>query len=58
VVDRRVVMAGLLHSFPGRVFVAKAYILVFFFLEVSDVRFFPNVFAALKRGFLLANTFF
>jgi hypothetical protein len=30
VVDRRVVMAGLLHSFPSRFFVAKACILVFF----------------------------
>ena len=33
-----------------------AYILVF--LEVFDVRFFPNVFVALERGFLLVDTFF
>ena len=48
--------ARLLHGFTGRFLVASACILVFF--EVFDVRFFPNVFAALESGFLLADTLF
>jgi hypothetical protein len=56
VVNRRVVRARLLYGFTGRSLAVRAYILVF--LEVFVVRFFPNVFVALERGFLLANTLF
>jgi hypothetical protein len=56
VIERRAVGARLLHGFAGRFLSAWACILVFF--EVFDVRFFPNVFMALERGFLPANTLF
>lgn len=48
--------ARLLHGFTGRFLVARACILVF--LEVFDVRSFPNVFAALESGFLPADILF
>jgi len=52
-VERRVVSANLVDGFAGRLFDARACILVF--LAVFDVRFFPNVFVALESGFLPAN---
>jgi hypothetical protein len=56
VVERWVVSADLVDGFAGRVLAVRACILVF--LEVFDVRLFPNVFAALESGFLPADTLF
>jgi hypothetical protein len=52
-VERRVVSADLVDGFAGRLFDARACILVF--SEVLDVHFFPNVFVVLESGFLPAD---